>query len=62
MIPHIRFLERVIAWLIWHYEGYESVEDARFCIIEHPKATRVASLMRDYWYVRHAREMEVEVS
>lgn len=58
MIPHVSWWKRAIAWLIWHYEGYESVDNARFGIIEHPEVTRMANLMCDYWYVRRAREKE----
>ncbi len=56
MIPYINPIKRFVAWLIWHYEGYESVEDARFYIIEHPSVTRLAALMNDYWHVRNAKE------
>lgn len=54
MIPYISLLRRMVAWLIWRYEGYESVDDAEFYIIKNPGMTRLASLMRDYWYVKRA--------
>ena len=56
MIPYISWWKRIIAWLIWRFEGYENTDDAFFYIIDHPNYTRVASLMRDYWYVRSSRE------
>ena len=52
MIPYISWWRRILAWLIWHYEGYADTGDAGFYIIENPRATRTASLMRDYWYYR----------
>ena len=56
MTPYITWWRRIIAWLLWHFEGYGSMAEARFYIIEHPEVTRASSLMRDYWYARRAKE------
>ena len=58
MTPYITLRQRLIAWLLWHFEGYETVDEARFYIMEHPDVTKVASLMRDYWYARKAKEVD----
>lgn len=58
MTPYITLRRRVIAWLLWHFEGYETMDEASFYIMEHPEVTRVASLMRDYWYAKKAKEMD----
>ncbi|MBR2683008.1 MAG: hypothetical protein IKE22_07075 [Atopobiaceae bacterium] len=58
MIPYISWWRRIIAWLLWRFEGYESIDGARFCIIEHPELTRTACLMRDYWYAKNAEGHE----
>ena len=57
MIPYITWWKRIIAWLLWHFEGYEDMDDAEFYIIENPEVTRAASLMRDYWYAKRAKEV-----
>ena len=58
MIPHLNWRQRIIAWLLWHFEGYRSTDDARFNIIEHPDLSRTSCLMRDYWYAKRAKEHE----
>lgn len=58
MIPYITWWKRIIAWLLWHFEGYKDMDDAEFYIIENPELTRVASLMRDYWYAKRAKEVD----
>lgn len=39
-------------------EGYKAGYDAGFYVLEHPEVTRVASLMRDYWYAKKAGDAE----
>ena len=53
MIPYISWWRRIIAWLLWHFEGFEDMDDARFNVIEHPELLRIVSLLRDYWYDRN---------
>lgn len=60
MTPYISLWRRVIAWLLWRFEGYDkmTMDEAGFYVLEHPEATRVASLMRDYWYAKKAGDAE----
>lgn len=58
MTPYISLKRRIIAWLLWHFEGYKSVDDAEFYVLQHPEVTRAASLMRDYWYAKKAKEVD----
>ena len=58
MIPYMSLFRRLIAWLLWRYEGFESLDDAAFYVLDHPDLTRVASLLRDYWYIKKAKEYE----
>lgn len=53
MIPYISWWRRIIAWLLWRFEGFEDMDDARFNVIEHPELLRIVSLLRDYWYDRN---------
>lgn len=58
MIPHLSLFHRFVAWLIWKFEGYESLRDAEFYAMHHPEMTKVASLMRAYYYVRADEDRE----
>lgn len=53
MIPHMSIVQRIIAWLLWRFEGFGSVESAEFDVIQHPELLRCASLLRDYWYIKN---------
>lgn len=57
MTPYISLWHRFIGWLLWHFEGYEGTDEAEFYIIDHPEVSGVASLMRDYWYAKRAKEV-----
>lgn len=57
MTPYISLKRRIIAWLLWHFEGYKSVDAAEFYILKYPENTRAASLMRDYWYMKKSKEV-----
>lgn len=54
MIPYMSIVHRIIAWLLWHFEGFDSVESAEFDVIHHPELLKCASLLRDYWYIKNA--------
>lgn len=58
MIPYISWWRRIIALLLWHFEGYDKMDmdESAFYVLEHPELTRMASLLRDYWYTKKARE------
>ena len=58
MIPILTLRQRIIAWLLWRFEGFDSVDDAEFDVIEMPQLLRCASLLRDYWYVKKAKEVD----
>ena len=55
MIPHMTIKHRIIAWLLWCFEGFDSMETAEFGIVEHPELLKCASLLREYWYVKNAK-------
>lgn len=57
MIPYMKLWQRVAAWLLWRLNGWSDLEECRFECFEHPELSRAASLARDYWHVRHAREL-----
>lgn len=57
MIPYLTIRQRIIAWLLWRFECFDSMETAEFEILGHPELLRCSSLLRDYWYVKQgARE------
>lgn len=58
MIPYMSVFWRIVAWLLWRFEGFDSTETAEFEILEHPELLHCASILRDYWYIRKAREVE----
>lgn len=55
MIPHLTILQRIIAWLLWRFERFDSEETAEFNILRYPELLCCASLLRDYWYVKKAK-------
>ena len=55
MTPYISLRRRIIAWLIWHFEGYKTMDEAEFYIEEHPEVSGVVSLMRDYLCAKKAK-------
>ena len=52
MIPYLTIRQRIIAWLLWQFERFDSMETAEFEILDHPELLRCSSLLRDYWYVK----------
>lgn len=56
MTPYMSLWKRVVAWLLWRYEGFDDADEERFGVIEHPELLRTTSLMRDYHYFRMGRE------
>lgn len=57
MIPFMTIRQRIIAWLLWRFERFGSEEDAEFAILKRPDFLRCSSLLRDYWYVKKAKEV-----
>lgn len=53
MIPYMTIKQRIIAWLLWRFEDFDSMETAEI-EIKHPELLKCASLLRDYWYVKNA--------
>ena len=53
----MKLWQRVVAWALWRLNGWSDPEDCRFECIEHPELSMAAMLTRDYWYVRHTREL-----
>lgn len=56
MIPHMTIRQRIIAWLLWRFERFGSMEEAEFNILTHPELLRCVSLLSDYWYIKNAKE------
>lgn len=56
MIPYMTIRQRIIAWLLWRIERFDSMETAEISILSHPELLRCASLLRDYWYAKKAKE------
>ncbi len=56
MIPRLSLRERILAWLIWRYEGFDKdgLEEAGYTLTN-PHVLRTTGLLRDYWYIRKAR-------
>ena len=56
MIPFMTIRQRIIAWLLWRFERFDSEAVARFAILERPDFLRSTALLREYWYVKKAKE------
>ena len=58
MTPYMTMRQHVIAWLLWHFEKFDSEEDAEFAILQRPDFLRCSSLLRNYWYAKKAKESD----
>ena len=60
MIPYLSWWRRIVAWLLWHFEGFDKMDldESAFYVLEHPDLTHTASLLRDYWYIKRAGGVE----
>ena len=60
MIPYMTFKERIIAWILWKFEGYKDVDEAMWELTNPAMAssTRVLSLMRARGYRLQAERYE----
>lgn len=56
MIPHMTIRQRIIAWLLWRFERFGSMENAEFSILYSPQTLLCVSLLSDYWYIKNAKE------
>lgn len=56
MIPYMSWWKKLVAWALWRWEGFDDTDSASFNVLEHPELLRVTGLLRDYWYIRHAKE------
>ena len=56
MTPYMSLWERIVAWLLWRYEGFRDEDEERFGVIEHPELLRTTSLMLTYHYFRMGRK------
>lgn len=55
MTPYMSFWRRIFAWVLWHYEKIENLDDAYFNLIEHPELSRTVGLLRDYYYIKRSK-------
>ena len=53
----MRLWQRALAWALWRLNGWSDPEECEHECLRIPEASRVVGLMRDYWYVRHARQL-----
>lgn len=56
MIPHMTIRQRIIAWLLWRFERFDSMEDAEVSIFFNTELLRCVSILGDYWYIKNAKE------
>lgn len=56
MIPYMSIPMRIIAWLLWRFNGWSDPDECSFECVEHPDLARSASVCRDYWYVKKAKK------
>lgn len=54
MTPYLSLKRRILAWLLWHFEGFGDLDEASFYVLDHPELLRIVSLLRDYYYNRRA--------
>ena len=54
MIPYLSWTRRILAWLLWRFEGFTDLDEACFYTLDHPELLRTVSLLRDYYYNRRA--------
>lgn len=57
MIPYLTLQQRIIAWLLWKLEGFDSLETADVAV-NHPEMLGCVSLLRDYYYIKRAGDVE----
>lgn len=67
MIPRMTIFQRALAWLLWKLESIngwcgfdDDMEGAQWVLFEHPNMSAAVQLMRDYYYVKKAKEYEDE--
>lgn len=60
MIPCMSLWQRLVACALWKLNGWSDPDECRFECMEHPELSRAVGLMRDYWYVRYARDLAEE--
>lgn len=61
MIPFLSWPKRLLTWLLWRFEKldrYSDLDDVEFYVIAHPELLSVTGLLRDYYYIKRAREWE----
>jgi hypothetical protein len=57
MIPYMKFKTRVIAWILWKFEGFDSMDKAEFRILSHPSLLKTTSILREYFYIKQDRKL-----
>ena len=62
MVPYMTLKDRIIAWLLWKFEGYRDVDEAMYELTNPVMAssTRALSLMRARGYRLQAERYEKE--
>lgn len=62
MIPYMTLKDRIIAWLLWKFEGYRDVDEAMYELTNPVMAssTRALSLMRARGYRLQTERYEKE--
>ena len=50
--------DRIISWLLWKLNGWETMAECKFECFDHPELSRMAALCRDRYYVMQAKEAQ----
>lgn len=53
MVPRLTVFQKIFAWLLFKYEGFEDLDDAQFNIERH--SLKSLSRMREYLYYRRSK-------
>ena len=58
MIPYMSLKDRIISWLLWKLNGWETMAECKFECFDHPEFSRMAALCRDRYYAMQAKEAQ----
>ena len=58
MVPYMRLRDRIIAWLLYKFNGWSELDECASEVLCPPECSRMAGICRDYWYVRNARRFQ----
>lgn len=59
MVPYMSWKMRLVAWLLWRFEGFDSLETAEVAVTR-PEFLGCVSVLRDYYYIKKAEAVRDE--